>query len=53
MDIYIVDNEQPTTCPKCGTRTDFEEMNEKKKIIIQKHSCPNPKCKYEFIGEFE
>ena len=52
MDIYILDNKQPTICPKCGTRTDFEEKNENKKII-QKHSCPNSKCRYEFVGEFE
>jgi len=25
MEVYILDNEQPTGCPKCGTRTEFTE----------------------------
>jgi hypothetical protein len=49
---YILDNDQPTTCPKCGTRTYFTEHLFEGKII-QTHSCSYKLCKYSFIGEFE
>lgn len=52
MDIYIFDNDQPTTCPKCGARTDFKEIIRKNQEI-QIHICLNPECQYKFIGEFE
>lgn len=44
---YILDNEQPPTCPKCGARTDFEENEDG----TQAHTCLN--CKFQFTGEFE
>lgn len=52
MEVYILDNEQPTGCPKCGTRTEFTEtiINE---MLVQHHHCPQPLCKYKFIGEFD
>ncbi len=50
--IYILENEQPTTCPKCGARTDFVQLRYRSRVI-QKHSCLWPYCKYVFIGEFE
>lgn len=50
--IYILDNEQPTTCPRCGARTDFVEWRYKG-ILIQKHFCLWQYCKYVFIGEFK
>jgi len=52
MNIFILDNEQPTCCPKCGTRTDFEEVINRDKTF-QMHHCANKECLYEFIGEFE
>ena len=40
LDTYINgDNSQPKTCPKCGSRTEFEEIAEDK----QQHKCLN--CK--------
>jgi hypothetical protein len=46
--IYILDNDQPTTCPKCGSRTRFVEYTG----AIQKHHCLGKDCLYSFIGEF-
>jgi rubredoxin len=49
LDCYINgDNSQPTTCPKCGGRTEFEEVADDK----QQHKCLN--CEYEFfLDDFE
>lgn len=47
LETFIVDSDQPTTCPKCGTRTDFKELT----ATTQRHECLNPKCKFTFIGE--
>jgi len=49
---YILDDDQPTTCPLCGARTDFRKFVEQKKDI-QFHECLNENCNYQFIGEFE
>jgi hypothetical protein len=51
IEVYILDNEQPTSCPKCGLRTEFTEtvVNE---MIVQHHHCPQTLCQYKFIGEF-
>ena len=46
LDCYII-NDQPTTCGLCGTRTDFEEINN----MLQLHECLNPDCGYKFIIE--
>lgn len=48
LDVYLNgDNDQPATCPKCGRRTEFEEISEDK----QQHQCT--KCGYEFFLDFE
>ena len=44
LETYIL-SDQPTLCPKCGTRTDFIEREKD-----QLHSCPNNKCKKKFIA---
>lgn len=49
LPVHGLDSDQPSTCPKCGTRTDFEDHDSGK----QHHKCPNPKCGYEFHGEFD
>lgn len=49
---YILDNDQPTVCPKCGARTDFEQFEEDG-IIVQKHHCLDSNCSFVFLGEFE
>ena len=38
-------NDQPTTCPKCGSRTDFIEIDD----FQQQHKCLG--CSYEFFNE--
>jgi hypothetical protein len=52
IDIFILDNKQPTCCPKCGTRSDFEDIIHKGKII-QVLRCINTHCEFQFVGEFE
>lgn len=44
------DNDQPTTCPMCGSRTDFDSSIVTK---AQHHICLDNKCKYEFLLEHE
>lgn len=46
LDCYIL-NDQPTTCGKCGARTEFLEIN----ADLQKHECLNLSCRYQFITE--
>jgi formylmethanofuran dehydrogenase subunit E len=41
------DNDQPTTCSKCGARTYFIELNQKEHY----HRCFE--CDYKFILEFD
>jgi hypothetical protein len=41
-------NDQPTTCPKCGGRTLFDEFGEGKGMY-QIHKCKYPECSYEFV----
>lgn len=44
LDTYCNDdNDQPTTCPKCGSRTDFIDIADDK----QPYQCLN--CTYEFF----
>jgi ribosomal protein S27AE len=47
-DIYLF-SDQPTTCPKCGLRTeiilDLIESLEK----TQLHKCASPNCGFEFF----
>ena len=50
LDVYTNgDNDQPTTCSKCGGRTDFVDLSEK----VQRHRCLNDGCGYEFILEID
>ena len=45
LDCYIL-GDQPTTCGKCGARTDFKELNDE----LQKHQCLNVSCGYTFFA---
>lgn len=48
--IYIFDEDSPVTCPECGSRTDFEELENG----AQLHSCLNhTTCGLSFIVEIE
>jgi len=44
-------NDQPTTCPKCGNRTEiiFELPNKPEKT--QYHKCLTINCKFNFVVE--
>lgn len=46
--------DQPTTCPKCGTRTDFyDEISPVSNKPIQLHTCLSVICKFRFVVEFD
>lgn len=46
-DFYLL-SDQPTTCPKCGSRTEFQNV-----LDVQVHKCFNSSCGYEFLTEQE
>jgi hypothetical protein len=48
LEVYLM-NDQPTTCPQCGARTSFDEIDN----ATQNHHCLNTKCNYEFVTEAE
>jgi len=48
IEIFLA-SDQPTTCPKCGVRTNIIED----KSFTQKHLCLNETCNYQFILEFD
>lgn len=42
-------SDQPVVCPKCGARTEFEEIpNTETNDVIQIHQCFDEKCQYKF-----
>ncbi len=46
------DNDQPITCPVCGSRVEItEDLFDEYKC--QKCRCLNPECLYEFVMDFE
>ncbi len=48
LEIFL-SSDQPTTCPKCGNRTDI-----KKDIYTsQQHKCLSQECNFQFILEFD
>ncbi len=53
LDTFYLDNDQPATCPKCGSRTDFDGSRMGTAQDPQHHKCLNKKCGFEFKGEFE
>ncbi len=52
MNIHFVDVDQPTTCPLCGARTDFTQI-ETTFPFTQIHKCLDISCGYTFIGEID
>ncbi len=42
--------DQPTTCPLCGARTEFDEHTEQG-LYFQIHTCPNEACGLRFRAE--
>ena len=47
-EIYLI-GDQPTTCPKCGARTHFDQFEEGQEMY-QVHCCINPECGLAFIA---
>ena len=48
LETFIM-SDQPTTCPKCGSRTDSFDIDKEK----QQHLCLNDSCNFEFFKEEE
>ena len=51
---HYIDCEQPATCPRCGARTNFEELEDTcEGQPLQMHICLNRECCYLFVGSFD
>lgn len=48
LEIFL-SNDQPTTCPKCGSRTEFFTLRNKR----ERHICLSINCKKSFLVEHE
>ena len=48
LDCYLM-NDQPVTCPKCGSRTEFEEfLTVENTSVSQIHQCIDTDCLFKF-----
>ena len=45
---FHIISDQPTTCPKCGRRTDFADYSHTN-AAWQIHFCLNENCEFEFL----
>jgi hypothetical protein len=52
LEVYIFSN-QPTTCPKCGSRSDIILDLSHTNSKIEIHQCLFQNCNYEFIMQFD
>ena len=52
LETFYLDDDQPTTCPHCGSRTDFQDAPGTPEQP-QHHKCLDGKCGFQFKGEFE
>jgi len=50
FEVYIY-TDQPTTCPKCGSRTEIVLTLDQTPEHTQYHKCSFESCNYEFIIE--
>lgn len=48
LEIFL-SSDQPTTCPKCGNRTEIVNAFD----ASQKHKCLSEDCSFQFVLEFE
>ncbi len=46
-------SDQPTTCPECGVRSEIIVDLSHTKDQTQVHKCPNEKCKFEFVMQYD
>ena len=51
-EVYIY-SDQPTCCPICGVRTEILLDLSHTKDQTQIHKCPNQKCEYEFVIQYD
>jgi hypothetical protein len=54
IDLYntFLINDQPMTCPKCGTRTDFfVQISPVSNEYAEIHKCLSKECQFEFVAE--
>lgn len=49
--VYVL-SDQPTTCPKCGTRTEILMELKLKTKGLQVHRCLGKNCTFEFSSEY-
>ena len=49
----FVYSDQPTTCPKCGLRSEIILDLSHTKLKTQIHKCPNDKCSFEFVMQYD
>lgn len=49
---HFLGSDQPQTCPRCGSRTDWKAVSGVGTAAVQKHVCLNGACKHEFIVSF-
>ena len=47
-------NNQPTTCPECGARTEFYlQISPVSNENVEIHKCLSNICQFEFVVEFD
>lgn len=46
-------SDQPTTCPKCGLRSEIILDLSHTKDVTQIHKCPNEKCEFQFVMQHD
>jgi len=49
--VFFLMNDQPATCPYCGSRTDIVFDLSHSMAKTQIHECPDKKCKTIFVME--
>jgi len=51
ISVFYIMNDQPATCPLCGSRSDITYEVPNSPDCEQYHRCLNPKCQFEFVME--
>lgn len=47
--VFLI-NDQPTTCPECGRRTEILSEGIRAGVHTEIHRCPGEDCKFEFVA---
>lgn len=51
--VIFIYSDQPTTCPKCGLRSEIILDLSHTKYQTQIHKCPSKKCNFEFVMQYD